>query len=373
MNKPILSLEELKLILVEMFNLQYRTNQRTQDYIRKVLGDATQKEDPMSDKLRNKIINLCSSVIAGRLKRNRRNVHMISRKDLKGLIPLIVEGIEQEEDFKFDYEERRIFEKSIEMIFREFLSLASDLQLSYAEYWRRVLVVVKVAHDEGVHYPELFSCDEYVDEVMRGWLSREEFIIYYGKVISKLSDIKEVSRVFMIPMLEALSITDARERRKVKREFEEHLTPIIEAQIKKIREVLPCWIRDEVARIYLHAEEHDCTQCAQSVIVPEIPGQYRDFDADMELHGTVGIPLCSSCLGTGRSIASVEFSTLKHQVSMIRTANLGIQAKAAENSGWRIQVEANNERLVEIARRALEIVKQPNKKCLAMKLINGEW
>lgn len=250
MNKPMLSFDELKLILTEMLNMQHRINQRMQRYIQRVLGGEVQKENQMNTDLKDKLTDLCSFVIAKRLKRNRRNVQMLSKKDLAGLIPSIVESFEKEEDFKFDDEERSIFEKSIKMVFRELLSAASGTQWSYDEYWRRVSVIVEVSRVEGVYYPELFSCDGYVDEVMRGWLSRDEFLMYCKDVTSRLSNIKEMRNVFILPTLESLNITDAKERRKAKRELEAKVTPILEEQLWKIREILPLWMNDEVARIY---------------------------------------------------------------------------------------------------------------------------
>lgn len=372
MNKPTLSVEELKLILAEMLNMQYCTNQRMQDYIRKALGGEIQEEDPLGSKLISMLMDTSSLVIAKRLMRNRCNVRMISEKDLAMLIPLIVEQFEKKEGFEFDDdEERKLFGKSIKTVFKELLSSGQDIQWSYEEYWRRVSVIVEVSRNEGVYYPELFSCEEYVDEVMRGWLSREEFIISYGKVMSALSDIKEVVRIFTLPTLESLNITDVRKRLKAKRELEEKLTPILAEHVRRINDILPHWISDEVARIYKSSEEYDCTQCAQSSILREIPGQFRDFDAD-EIHGTCGIPLCSKCIGTGRRIEAAEFLALSKEVSKLRSSNSGIQYNAAGNKNWRIQVEANNELLVELARKALEIVRQPVRNCLAIKLINGE-
>ncbi|KKQ53494.1 MAG: hypothetical protein US70_C0003G0037 [Parcubacteria group bacterium GW2011_GWD2_38_11] len=119
-------------------------------------------------------------------------------------------------------------------------------------------------------------------------------------------------------------------------------------------------------------KESDCGMCAQSNIVREISGQFRDFDAD-EIHGTCGVPLCSKCIGTGRYLDTPEFLALSKEVSRIRSQNLSIQMKAKENKNWRIEVEANNELLVEIARKALEIVGGPVENCLAIKLIRGEW
>lgn len=117
-------------------------------------------------------------------------------------------------------------------------------------------------------------------------------------------------------------------------------------------------------------EEKTCTQCKQNVdILPEIAGQFRDLDDDFELHGSIGEPLCSMCLGTGKYIDTPEFSALQKRVSEIRSNTAGIQMKARENIGWVLQVEANNNLLKEIARMALGIIKNPEQGCFATKLL----
>lgn len=116
-------------------------------------------------------------------------------------------------------------------------------------------------------------------------------------------------------------------------------------------------------------EEKTCTQCNQSALIRELPGQFRDFDADKELHGTTGLSLCSSCLGTGKIINSPEFQALSKEISKIRSNNLGIQMQLAKKEVTLQKcleaVVKNNQRLREIARRGLELVKNPIEGCYA--------
>lgn len=119
--------------------------------------------------------------------------------------------------------------------------------------------------------------------------------------------------------------------------------------------------------------EYICDRCGMSTLIPEIPGEFLDFDADHDRGGD-GIPLCSGCLGTGKVIKSKRFKKLSKEVSKIRSKSLGIQINKAKQP-WadvRNQVDEINNRLIEIAKEGLAQVRYPVKGCLALELTNEE-
>ena len=133
-----------------------------------------------------------------------------------------------------------------------------------------------------------------------------------------------------------------------------------------------------------------CEKCG-SRFLGERRGEFVDFDADFDRHGTEGIPLCSDCLGTG--IIIPEFKSPGKQVQTLREENFAIQIKMSEaakqleedkktNNATRQIVanktllEENNKRLREISQKALSILAQKNISPFADSLVidikNGE-
>lgn len=116
-----------------------------------------------------------------------------------------------------------------------------------------------------------------------------------------------------------------------------------------------------------------CNKCCRSSIMIEIPGQFRDSDAD-DLCGSVGIPLCNKCLGTGRYITdNEEFLRLQKEVAGIRLKSFEIQLGAKSNKRWRNEVADLNLRLKEIALRSLDMIEKPSRNCLALQIREGRW
>jgi len=118
--------------------------------------------------------------------------------------------------------------------------------------------------------------------------------------------------------------------------------------------------------------QKNCTRC-NSKMLNEIPGLFYDFDADFNRHGSLGVALCSGCLGTGIIIDTPEFEELSKQVSEIRQSNFKLQMNAGKHKlpleKWTPQLKENNEQLVEIARKALKLILDSVENCYAQQLI----
>ena len=118
--------------------------------------------------------------------------------------------------------------------------------------------------------------------------------------------------------------------------------------------------------------QEKCKRCS-SKMLNEIPGLFYDFDADFTRHGSLGIALCSKCLGTGVVIETPEFKKLGEEVSEIRQDSFKLQINASKNKlpskELMLQLKKNNEELIEIARKALKIILNPVENCYAQQLI----
>ena len=110
-----------------------------------------------------------------------------------------------------------------------------------------------------------------------------------------------------------------------------------------------------------------CNWCGNNLL-DEMPGQAFDFDADEERHGSLGIPLCSHCLGTGNIIDSQEFKALCVEVGNLRGNNFGLQINCRKIKNWRDLLIRNNRRLVQISQLALKMVDKPVDGCYAIVL-----
>jgi len=97
-----------------------------------------------------------------------------------------------------------------------------------------------------------------------------------------------------------------------------------------------------------------CDMCNQSEIVPEYPGEFRDFDAD-DMFGGGGLAVCSSCIGTGvvpmSSDTLISWDKMSQEVREIRNNNFKIQC-AHEFNG----VKTNNKKLLVLMKKAREII-----------------
>lgn len=128
-----------------------------------------------------------------------------------------------------------------------------------------------------------------------------------------------------------------------------------------------------------------CEKCG-TIFLGEIIGQFVDFDADFDRHGTVGTPLCSDCLGTGMVIS--EFKKLSKLVDDLRYQNFTAQITASDilkktkaeieatdstrekeelNKKCTLnfiremgKVEKNNDQMIAISRQALKILAKKN-------------
>ncbi len=135
-----------------------------------------------------------------------------------------------------------------------------------------------------------------------------------------------------------------------------------------------------------------CKKCGNQSL-GERKGEFVDFDADLNRHGTKGIPLCSDCLGTGFIL--LDFKPLSKQVKLLRKENFTIQMRMSEtakqlkdnkktnNATQQIAIDKallkkNNKKLKAISLKALSILAKKNispfvgSLAINIKIKNGE-
>ena len=111
--------------------------------------------------------------------------------------------------------------------------------------------------------------------------------------------------------------------------------------------------------------EKICRKCNRCEWLRELPGEFRDFDADDEF-GADGIPLC-----TGKYQKTPEFKKLQKIAEDTRNKNYELTGKFMESLDspeYRSGVREVNAQLKKIAVEALGLIKRPAKYCLGQHL-----
>jgi hypothetical protein len=118
--------------------------------------------------------------------------------------------------------------------------------------------------------------------------------------------------------------------------------------------------------------ESKCKACGNTLL-KEIPGVFYDFDAD-PAQGSEGIPLCTECLGTGIVPENnLKFSELCQKAKALRRNRFSLQIAAAKHElppkQLRSELTKIDKQLIDLARKALNIVNEPVSGCYAKQII----
>jgi len=251
MKKRELTIVDLKLLMVALFNMQQAKQAKLQECIQRALGNKVQQERPAVIAIRNKLVEAVSSILARRLKTSRRNTSLFSSRDFAKIIPSIFEAIEHAEDIELNEEERGMLEEMMREEVKNTLEVMAEFMWSYEDYWRWVKIVMDVASERRVPTLEIFKLEGVYDEIMRRLFSRKELTALYKRAVSKFMRVDTMKKIVIQPMLKSLiTDADAKERRNLKRELEAEFMPELRNIIKKSKEVFKIWLNEEIVRIY---------------------------------------------------------------------------------------------------------------------------
>ncbi|MFZ2193186.1 MAG: hypothetical protein WAV31_03000 [Candidatus Moraniibacteriota bacterium] len=250
MKRSEFSTEYLKRVLLAVLKIQEAINQRMQECVRKVIGGKKEEIAPWIIEVQREIINLGLDIIVKRLQRNRRNVKIFSLRDISQLVPHIFDAMEKAEERSLDSEERESMEKALKNIIKA--SLEVGLSLSWEDYWEWIHAVTDVSTYYDIPPEDLSVFGKHTDKVMQRLFSREEFVLYHEKIISKLTDVNLMKKTFFLSAFESMVLEDMskRERYAFKKKMEVELESVFKELIEKIKEPLRLWLDNEAERIY---------------------------------------------------------------------------------------------------------------------------
>ncbi|MDD5290149.1 MAG: hypothetical protein PHT40_03065 [Patescibacteria group bacterium] len=258
MKEKLITAEELKSLLLARYRMDQEKNVRLQTRLQQELGqelgNEAQKEGPEVVAINNKLADWLCDIVAQRLKQNCHDVPLLSTQDLVKFVPAILEVLEQGENSKLDDVERKRFEKTMEIVFNNYLEMVFSLVPAekniYEEYWRWIEIVLKLAAERNVPPTELFNLEDTADEITRQMLSKEQFIAISKKAVDKFVNADTLKKTLFQPTLDALADGDEQERQELEQEFEKEIMPQLREIAEKSNKIIKIFFDEETARIY---------------------------------------------------------------------------------------------------------------------------
>lgn len=258
---PKISVEELRELLLAEYKIGQSIAQKLQERIQRRSDQPmpVQAEDPRSAIVKDKIIGSLYEMTARRLKRNRREVPLFSKRDIVKLIPQIIGSIEQMSGEKFGTRESVKLKSLFKTILCNLFDIASDGSFlpggvayvagktdQYEAYWRRIRTILALARERNIKPVECLT-DQ--DEITRRLYSKEEYNALFQKVMSKSFDPEILKKAFFQPII-GMFADSPEELKKIERDFEAELMPQIAGYVKAAKQEVDSFISEAIARIY---------------------------------------------------------------------------------------------------------------------------
>lgn len=252
--KSVLSVEEIKELLLFRARLSLERTKTVKNLLAEAFGLPLRKEDPISAIFESETNNLFADLMASRLKRNRHNVPILSRRDFDKLYPAVIESYKKISGQELDERELEFFKVIFEIIFgtllEKYSSSCSEKDSPYTDFWQWAIIVVELAKEQGLK-PLQFLEQEYVgDQITKRMFSQEEFLALQVKGLDLLaSNNSNFNDAVLQPFL--LGLCNAGGLSEEERQLEEKkLQVYAEDCMTKIRQVVMGWLNAEAQRIY---------------------------------------------------------------------------------------------------------------------------
>jgi len=256
MRKKDIMVEELKQLLIAYFNYNQLRRVEMQKRLQQSLGEEIKKENSKVLAIEENLKGWMADIIAKRLKRNRRNVTLLSSRDFNKIIPDLLENFEKVEGEELDNKERKMFTKFMKLVFGNIFeilySIIPENENPYDEYWRWVRTVVDLANERGISLMEIISNKENADEVTRRMFTLDQFVVLSKRTINKFVDSDAIKKTIIQPILvlDIISELDEEERKEIEKELEEEVMPQLREIMGKAKVFLNTILEEEVMRIY---------------------------------------------------------------------------------------------------------------------------
>lgn len=220
------------------------------------LGDEVREEKPEDVSIMNKFIDLISSTIACRLKKNQRTIPLLSPQDLIEITPLMIAEITKNNSDEFEAEDCKKFEKFMKTVFESISTMVNQQPMPphkdpYERYWHWVTIVLNLATECGMQPIELLSSESATDEITRRMFTKDEFVFLSEQSLEKLMDFDALKKTVIRPLLDMLTndLTDE-ERREIEKEFETTNMPELHQCVETIQLAAKAILNEEIMRIY---------------------------------------------------------------------------------------------------------------------------
>lgn len=248
--KSVLSVEEIKELLLFRARLSLERTKTVKNLLAEAFGLPLRKEDPISAIFESETNNLFADLMASRLKRNRHNVPILSRRDFDKLYPAVIESYKKISGQELDERELEFFKVIFGTLLEKYSSPCSEKDNPYTDFWQWAIIVVELAKEQGLK-PLQFLEQEYVgDQITKRMFTQEEYLDLQKKgmdlLASNNSDFNDaVLQPFLLGLCNASGLSE--EERQLE---EKKLQVCVEDCMIKTRQVFMDWLNAEAQRIY---------------------------------------------------------------------------------------------------------------------------
>jgi hypothetical protein len=255
MKKKALSAEEIKDLFIAQFKIEQEDGMRLTRYVGERTGIIMPEASPEVLAITVEINELVSDIIARRLKRNRRDVALISPRDFKQLVAMwrkkVVTGPIQQKTFK------SFLRTMLEPICQRVELSVSVGKNPYDEYWRWVHTVQALAAEQGVSPLELFANENPIlqivatQEVIRRMFTKEQFLALKRRAIDTLFSVELFKDAVIQMILFGAGEKKQEELAKLAQKIEERIMPQLIDLATNIKKAMMDWYENEAMFIYL--------------------------------------------------------------------------------------------------------------------------
>lgn len=251
----ILTVEELKSLLLVRFKATQKISNELQMRLQNELGTEVNTGDPVAMAINDKFAHWISNVISIRLMQDQDEKPLFSSHDFQQFVSSASEEIERISDREFTDQERKAFERYMMSIFENtkdmLLTFIPSDKNPYEEYWQWVTTVLGLASERRISPVELLASTEATDEITRRTYTRDQFFALTNQAISRLTSLDSLKRIGVLPLLNMIiEEFDEDERDKIKQEIEMELMSQVREMAQHIKKCMIDFYNEELERVY---------------------------------------------------------------------------------------------------------------------------
>lgn len=260
MRRKRLSVSEIKALLNARTKVEMAGSEAFKERLAKAgIETASQAEkDPQAEELQNRVLDHLTKIIARRLYRRDKTSSLLSKRDLTkisdDLSSELVKAHHSDEPPELQEQTKTLYSNLFKNLLGGIRRITYNKENAYAEYWRWINMVYRVAKERSVSALDLLVLQDGRDEVTRRLYSRKQFVAFSKRVLKPFLDIKFLRRTVIEPLFNHLVASEKdltkEEEKELRTALENEFIPKIEEGLIKIRQVADEYVHDQVIRIY---------------------------------------------------------------------------------------------------------------------------